>query len=345
VELVRQDAVLTFDYLLRRLAGWPLPSTLGDAATRVGVDRARRQVPLDQLLRAVRLDFRVLWSALQRLADPSDLALLVEHVEQMWSIVEDYTTQVQVSYMNETAVIARERRLERSALVARLLDDPRIDDSDVERVAFALGVRPDSSFLVASAPAARQDALHRAFETAVAAGRTAHWQDRGRNGLLIAQWRSGDDHAVAAVLGGAACGVGPIAATLADVPRSARVAQRVADVIGPGEDGPRRVRDVLGALAAAGLGDLRGDVADAVLGGLHAATARERESLLETARAYLACGSVNQTARRLYCHRNTVLNRMNRFAALTGCDLAVPDGAAAVFVALNCDDGGARNEP
>jgi hypothetical protein len=336
LELVREDAILSFDYLFRRFAGLPVPPTLAGVATRIGVDRARRQVPLDQLLRAVRLDFRVLWSVLQRLAGPEDMAVLVDHVEQMWAIVEEYTTQVNVAYMNETALIARERHLERSALVARLLDDPRVDEADVERVAIAFGVSPDSSFLVACAPSARQAGLHHAYEAAVAAGRAAHWQDRGTHGLLIAEWRGSDDRAVETILGRVACGIGPIARRLAEVPRSAYVAQRVADMIGPADESPRRVPDVLGALVSSGLGDLRADVADVVLGGLRDATDNERERLLETAQTYLACGSAQDTARQLYCHRNTVLNRLNRFAELTGHDLTVPNEAALVFVALNC---------
>ncbi|WP_399494439.1 helix-turn-helix domain-containing protein [Streptomyces sp. P9(2023)] len=42
-------------------------------------------------------------------------------------------------------------------------------------------------------------------------------------------------------------------------------------------------------------------------------------ALLETLRVWLDCGcSAARAAERLYCHRNTVLNRVSRIAELTG---------------------------
>jgi hypothetical protein len=79
------DANLTFDVLLRRLAGQALPDRMCSIAPSIGRDRARRGVPLDDLLTAVRLDFRVLWSALRDRAAAADEALLVAHAEDVWS--------------------------------------------------------------------------------------------------------------------------------------------------------------------------------------------------------------------------------------------------------------------
>jgi hypothetical protein len=50
-------------------------------------------------------------------------------------------------------------------------------------------------------------------------------------------------------------------------------------------------------------------------------------------RAYLATGSIRQTAAELFCHRNTVLKRLGRFTELTGLDIAIPQQAARVLIA------------
>src|SRR4051794_2123384 len=55
-----RDAELTFQYLLRRIAGLAVPDRLLGIGPSIGRDRARRGVPLNDLLTAVRLDFRVL---------------------------------------------------------------------------------------------------------------------------------------------------------------------------------------------------------------------------------------------------------------------------------------------
>ncbi|MDN6605457.1 helix-turn-helix domain-containing protein, partial [Brevibacterium sp.] len=57
-----------------------------------------------------------------------------------------------------------------------------------------------------------------------------------------------------------------------------------------------------------------------------------RERLVEAVRAYLRSGSVGASASELFCHRNTVANRLRRFAALTGVDPVIPAEAARLVV-------------
>src|ERR1700754_2825023 len=141
------DATLPFDVLLRRLGGRPLPDRMRSIAPSIGRDRARRGVPLDDLLTAVRLDFRVLWSALRDRAGPADEALLVARASGVWNVVEEYSTQIQVSYQAEAALLARELLGERTMLVAALLDNQAPSRSEVARVAVALDVDVDADLL------------------------------------------------------------------------------------------------------------------------------------------------------------------------------------------------------
>lgn len=59
----------------------------------------------------------------------------------------------------------------------------------------------------------------------------------------------------------------------------------------------------------------------------------ERERLEETVRHFLSTGNITTTAQVLFCHRNTILNRLHRFQDLTGIDLAVPAQVARLVVA------------
>src|SRR5918992_3423524 len=158
------DADLTFEYLLRRVAGLPVPPRLRAVGPSIGRDRARRGVPLNDLLTAVRLDFRVLWAALRERADPADEALLVARVEDVWAVVEECSTQIQVSYQAEAAVLARERHGERTMLVAALLASEDPDPDEVARLAVALDVDVDDDLLVAAARAEAGAQLRRAAE-------------------------------------------------------------------------------------------------------------------------------------------------------------------------------------
>lgn len=79
--------------------------------------------------------------------------------------------------------------------------------------------------------------------------------------------------------------------------------------------------------------EIRGFV-ERVLGPLE--TERERhEDLAQTLEAYLdAHGSLNEVARRLFLHRNTVRQRLRRIAEVTGADLDDADARLALQLAI-----------
>ncbi|WP_232665310.1 PucR family transcriptional regulator [Pseudonocardia sp. TRM90224] len=338
------DADATFEYLLRRVAGHPVPERSAAIGPSIGRDRARRGVPLNDLLTAVRLDFTILWSALRERAGPDDEELLVAHVEDVWGVVEDYTSQIQQSYQTEAALLARERLGDQAMLVAALLSSDDPDPDDVVRAALALDVDVDADLLVAAAGAAAARELRRAADRLGADGRMVHVQSAGRFSVLLARWDGGPGAPVRAALAGVPCGVGPIARGLAAVPRTARLACEIADVL-PRATGPHELADAWLPLAAGRLTDTAPELAASVLSGLAAAPAGERERILATVRAYAGVGSVGAVATRLYCHRNTVLNRLRRFTDLTGRDVTVPTDAAVVLLALeSAGNSGVEND-
>ncbi|WP_307127508.1 helix-turn-helix domain-containing protein [Streptomyces sp. B1I3] len=76
-------------------------------------------------------------------------------------------------------------------------------------------------------------------------------------------------------------------------------------------------------------------LADRVLGPLDRLDRADRDVLIETLTAWLdSDGSAQRAGARLYCHRNTVLNRLRRFEQLTGRCLTRPSDAVEVSLAL-----------
>jgi len=64
-------------------------------------------------------------------------------------------------------------------------------------------------------------------------------------------------------------------------------------------------------------------------------TPLERQRLLEVARSYGRTGSIKETSEELFCHRNTVVNRLHSLHEVIGLDLTVPAEAARALVALS----------
>jgi len=338
---VEADAVATFDYLLRRVGGLPLPDRVRQIGPAVGRDRARRGVPLEDLLTAVRLDFRVLWAALRARAGADDVPVIVSRVEEMWMVVEEFITTIQVSYLEESALMARERRRERSALVAKLLGSTDPDPADVHRVALALDVDAATPVLVAATPAAADGDLRRLADRLSAAGRHVHVQEEARHTLLLTPWLGDVAAPCASVLEGVTCGVGPLASGLAQVPRSARVAAEIADALPAGRTGPHELGEAWLWLVGSRLGELADELSRPLRRGMADARAGEWDRLCETVTAYTATGSVQQVAEQMYCHRNTVVNRLRRFADLTGWDVTVPTEAVLAVAVLSWAEAGA----
>ncbi|MCF6525703.1 CdaR family transcriptional regulator [Streptomyces sp. JJ36] len=103
----------------------------------------------------------------------------------------------------------------------------------------------------------------------------------------------------------------------------------------PREGGTVRLEDRLPAALVLSSPGLGGALAERVLGPLRRLEPGDRDMLLETLTVWLECdGSAPRAASRLYCHRNTVLNRLRRCEQLTGRSLARPADLVELSLAL-----------
>lgn len=305
-------------------------------ATDVGVSRARAGIPLAALMTAIRMDFSVLWDALTALSAPSDAPLLVARANSVWQVVDAYASQTQGAYMAERQRMATEASSVRQGLVASLFGESPPPMAVVQRAAAALGVEPDVRLGVAVA--AGEDAAALRVSIALAARRSTEIFTHPFADALLAFWPAGAKpgsalHEAADRIASLRCGLVQDVKGLGALHGASGLALELAQ-LATGEDETALSLDTAWArlvrsrLGSDGIG-LAADVEEALGECGHS----ERERLLETARTYLDTGSVAASADMLFCHRNTMMNRMRRFAGLTGIDLTVPDQAARLVVA------------
>ncbi|MBH0097716.1 helix-turn-helix domain-containing protein [Salinibacterium sp. NSLL150] len=326
----------TLTMLLHKLGDKPLPQELKSLSHEFGARRARQGVPEDVLLEAIRLDFRVLWYSLQRHAGPDSDALLVRNVERVLTTVEDYVSEVQQSFLAEQARLSRDSRLLTARHVSRLFTSDLTRPELVAEIADGLGVSAAAQFeivlVVGEGVAELQLQLARGTISSSWFG-----YDRGDGFCMFReQGTPTASTSVAEELANLPGGYIDEVIGLANVPAAADAAALFARqasrsshprMLGTNEAWLAVARDLL----ASAIPDFGRDVREA----LAECTQYERDHLVHAVLAYSETGSIKLTSERLFCHRNTVVNRLSTFRQVTGLDITVPRDAAIALVVLH----------
>ncbi|MDN5808470.1 MAG: helix-turn-helix domain-containing protein [Brevibacterium sp.] len=333
VSELKRTGLISFRSLVEgmRAGGFDGPVAV---STEVGVSRARAGIPLEALMTAIRHDFNVLWEALTRVATQDDAELVIRHTGIVLSTVDEYVSQVQQAYTAEQQRMRAEESSVRQGLIAGLFDDLNPTDERLSMIASALGLDPQEPLLVVAARGEDTPALRVLVSDHERAGGTMFTHHLGD--VLIAFTRSSE-------LSGsrletierrlAEARVGLVnAAGIGSLRRSALTARDLAQVLTGTEVGAMTWERGWARLAAQALNAAGNSIASDVDQALAVCGAAERERLVEAVRAYLRSGSVGASAAELFCHRNTVANRLRRFAALTGVDPMIPAEAARLVV-------------
>ncbi|WP_146081931.1 helix-turn-helix domain-containing protein [Pseudoclavibacter sp. Z016] len=362
---VHSTAFTTLGLMFRQLGGERLEDELRAHSRAIGRKRVRQGVPLESLLRAVRMDFRFIWQALNdRL--PGEADRLSDDVVAIWEVVEAHTTSVQSGYMLELGQVKAELEQEQAFLLRRLLRGG-VDDSQLHvQAAEALEIPLTGPYWVAVAhqdaaagfAADVQDVFPTAVclrldgvEFAVIAGTSGVSGVAGSSGpsgssssSSSSSGRSGSSGvSVQLALADLQVGVSQSAATLSSLSEMWQLASELAEFAVPGRAAVlaqhwpslvvRRLGPVASSLAADALRDF------ALL------PSSERDLLVEAVEVYMASGSASKAAGVLFCHRNTIMNRLAKFASVAGLDPTVPDDAATIKVVLAAARGAEVGRP
>ncbi|WP_275557866.1 PucR family transcriptional regulator [Streptomyces sp. 5-6(2022)] len=322
-------------------------------AWRIGTDRAAQGFPLDALLHAYRIGCTVVWEQLLETAsreDPLGAPSLVHVAADVWNFVDEHCTLVATAYQEVERQLSWHRENRYRIIVAALLDGTaRVSDfPEAEQV---LGLPEQGRYAVV------------ALEDADAACRTPHSVEVGDGLRTVWHTAEGTAHAIV-LLGkgdgdgggdgdgdrdtgverlvrglevppGARAGVSPAVTGLAAI----NTARRLADTA-------LRTRPAAGSAAlleerypealVVSSPDLGTALAERMLGPVLALESADRETLLTTLAAWLeAGGSARRAGGLLFCHRNTVLNRLRRYEQLTGRSLDHPREVMELSLALS----------
>ncbi|MFI2425707.1 helix-turn-helix domain-containing protein [Streptomyces sp. NPDC018955] len=316
------------------------PRGARDAARRctwkIGAARAEQGLPLDALLHAFRLGGSLVWQGLvdetSRTA-PEDVRLLVHVASDVWNFVDEHCTLAADAYRQTERQLAW-RRENRVRLLAAALLDGTSRIADLPEAARALDLPEHGRYVVVAVAGERSTGCAGA-RAALAPGVRAHWHTGvdADHGIVLVE--DGAEPVVTEEqAAGARVGVSSVVEGLAAVGEARRLADTALSLC-PGQGGTVHLTEHLPAALVVSAPELGAALAERLLGPLAHLEPADAEVLLDTLATWLACdGSAQRASRRLYCHRNTVLNRLRRYEQLTGRSLSRPTDLIEVSLAL-----------
>ncbi|NEB75807.1 PucR family transcriptional regulator [Streptomyces sp. SID14478] len=306
-----------------------LPSREGrfeDVAAGNGRLRAEQGMPLATVLRAYRRGGRVLWQAMadwMRDRPPAQQRMVGDMAGVVWETIDRFSSAMADAYRLRTLELEHREASRRGALFEALLDGRGGDPAVAAAAATALGVPRYERYAVvvvaqdAQDPAAPVDPA----PALDAAGLWSLWRPRAETVAGLVRVGTADPALLTDTLRhkvGLRAGISPLFGELALADQGLRLAQRALATL---PEGGGQVADLDERLVHAALG-AEPEIADRLVlryldGVLRSGS--ERPDLLRTLRVWLDSGcSASRTATQLFCHRNTVLNRISRVAELTG---------------------------
>ncbi|GAA1850074.1 PucR family transcriptional regulator [Actinomadura bangladeshensis] len=313
-----------------------------DWARRLGQRRAHQGQPLDQLLRSYRLSGRVFWEAVVEVVgqhDPENVPALIRQATRTWDTIDEQSGAAAAAYHRTELELARRSEERVHAIVDALLDGQGADGGLLATATSVLGLPVTGRYAVVmlGAECGFGDGVER--RPADTGGMRFIWRLRtDAQVALVALGTAGLDDLVAAVRPYARshAGVSPVVGSLAELGGArwfAELALRTCR--GAGNQIARLDRRLPDALVLS-QPRLAGRLGQVALGGLGDVDPAFRDVLLMTLETWLECdGSAARAADRLFCHRNTVLNRLRKIEQLTGRTLTRPGDLVELSLALS----------
>lgn len=309
--------------------GGPAPAETLGSARATGMQRARQQCPLEWVLQAWHAGGQILWNDLARRVgtdDPAQTLHLAGCAGDIWGVIERSSFEMAAAYER----VKDQQRHESDPHLAGMVDalfDGRADKFRTQAVQ-ALRLGPEQRFIVAAAEATgscqgSSYPLKRALDRS---GIHSAWQLRAgvHAGIISAAEQDAPGEAARILRPAAAgrIGLSPALNGLHRIPTGYRMATLAMATLPPGQPGIMPLDECLPEALLLSSPELSQHLVTATFGPVLALPQRERDELLCTVEAWVdSLGSLLRTSRTLYCHRNTVLNRLHRLQTLTNLDV------------------------
>lgn len=325
--------------VLKQLDGTELGSS--DDSVEVALERGRRRqsqgVALEDVLRAVRLDFAVLWEPIVSRAMSTDQPpdVVSRAMLRIWESLDGVMLAITEGYRYQENLVDRELLSRRTRVLANLVYEPNDDPGAIAHAAEVLGLDPEADFLVTAARLGegQESRLEMRWRSL---GSSAHVVLVGDHAVGLTTWTRHNNRVLVEMVKGHSdrqAVLAPPIHGLAGVHAGVSLARSVLPAAPPGA--VIEARDLLIEALVATQTGIAIPLSKVLLAGLAELPRTERQRLLETLDGWLEVdGTTADVARHLHRHRNTVINHLRRVEEVTGLSMSKPVEAATLVTAL-----------
>jgi hypothetical protein len=307
----------------------------------MGRRRAEQGMPLELVVHSYRHAGRVVWDALIEGAreDPAQLVVLMPAATMVWSAVDALADTAADAYRATELELRRRTDEQVQALLDALLQGKRTPEL-CSRAAAGLDLPENGRYAVVVLRYDRHRVPAPFHRRVQGEGVRFLWRVRADSEIGVASLAEGTGlDELSQLLATQRCpgpgGISPVVVGLSELGRARRLAELALRTCPPDITGIVRLDRRLTPAMVADRSEMTDLLVDEVLGGLLQLEPGDRAVLLETLAVWLDCeGSAGRAAGRLYCHRNTVFNRLRRLEQLTSRSLSYPRDLAEVILAV-----------
>ncbi|MEU3010155.1 PucR family transcriptional regulator [Nocardia asteroides] len=297
-----------------------------EVAASIGELRATQGVPLEAMLRTFRLGGRIVWESLLDGTEAVDVTPreIRESGTAMWTVIDGLSSALSTAYRNTELDRVRDDERRTHALIEDVLMGRAHDTVVALRCGRELDLPVHSGYLVIVAEPLTdgRPALSNPEAALRAMGIRSVWHRRSDTSVGIVALADRNADAVISILrpltrGRATCS--PEVTDLANVDSAHTFARIAMETLTTSAAGLTLLEERFPEALLVRSPDLAGGLVSRMLGPILALPHSDRETLIQTLTEWLRqdCSAAH-AAPRLHCHRNTVLNRLQRISALVG---------------------------
>jgi len=329
---IESDAYQIFHILIKALqTDGDLPHEVTQAAQMLGEERAAIGATLAELRTAIQSDFYVLWDHISSQINPEDYSITIEAAPFLLRTIEEFISNVEVGYERTNGRNPARRHVREQHLVPLLLNGSQLGVSQLQTIASAMNSAINDQYFVCGS-SLDQRALDSCATEFSTRGRPSLVHSTGTHILLVVP-ASPTNFEIIAQVTDLQCGVSEPVTGLKEVARAARLAVDIDDSRQVGDPKILRYQDVWQRLAVKPLLDTAPEFFELISKRLASGGNEEFETLRTTIVASVEHSTIGEAAEKLFCHRNTVQNRLSRVSHLTGFDIRVPKWLLLLYIA------------